>query len=373
MKTDGGGMMGTEQPDGVGDTGDEEQPLHPSSLTPGPSNSPSSVIRHALPARARIEVVAAVILDERQRFLLAQRPAGKVYAGYWEFPGGKVEPGETAAHALERELREELGIEVLTAYPWLTRDFDYEHAAVRLRFYRVTHWAGELHGRELQEFAWQRIDGVSVAPVLPANGPILRALALPAVYGITCAQALGRDTQLERIAAALRGGLRLIQVREKQLTPAELRDFTAHVVALARPHGARVLLNGSAGMARAAGADGVHLTAAELMATARRPDCDWCGASCHNEAELARARELGLDFVVLGPVTATPSHPGAATLGWRTMAELISGYTLPVYAIGGMAGADLERAWSSGAHGIAMMRGAWTIGGSRAAQGLQES
>src|SRR5688572_9561099 len=191
---------------------------------------PSSFILHPSPPRTRIEVVAAVIYDRQQRFLLAQRPPGKVYAGYWEFPGGKVEPGESPVHALKRELREELGIEVLTAYPWLTRDFDYEHAAVRLRFHRVTHWAGELHGRELQEFAWQRIDGISVAPVLPANGPILRALALPAVYGITCAHALGADTQLQRIARALSNGLRLIQVREKQFTPSELRDYAARIV-----------------------------------------------------------------------------------------------------------------------------------------------
>jgi len=211
----------------------------------------------------------------------------------------------------------------------------------------------------LQQFVWQRIDGISVAPVLPANGPILRALALPAVYGITCAQALGPDTQLERIAGALSNGLRLIQVREKQFTPSELRDYAARIVELARPYGARVLINGSADIAAGAGADGVHLTAAQLMAAARRPDCDWCGASCHNEAELARAHALALDFVVLGPVGATPSHPGAATLGWRGMAKLISGYTLPVYAIGGMASADLEQAWSSGAHGVAMMRGAW--------------
>src|SRR3972149_10911698 len=76
----------------------------------------------------RIEVVAAVICNERDEFLLAQRPAGKVYAGYWEFPGGKVEDGETAAAALRRELHEELGIGGVTAYPWLTRDFDYDQA-----------------------------------------------------------------------------------------------------------------------------------------------------------------------------------------------------------------------------------------------------
>ena len=117
------------------------------------------------PARARIEVVAAVIYNERGEFLLAQRPPGKPYAGYWEFPGGKVEPGEDAATALKRELHEELGIDVTLAYPWLTRDFDYAHAHVRLRFFRVYRWSGELHGRELQQFTWQSIRHITVSPV----------------------------------------------------------------------------------------------------------------------------------------------------------------------------------------------------------------
>ena len=321
-----------------------------------PAIDPSSVVSG--PAR-RIEVVAAVILDEHGRFLLAQRPPGKAYAGYWEFPGGKVEPGESAPAALERELHEELGIDAITAFPWLTRDFDYEHAAVRLRFYRVTQWSGRLHGRELQNFSWQRLDEISVSPLLPANGPILRALAVPVLYGITCASELGRVAQLERLAVALSNGLRLIQVRENRYARDELRSFAAAVVALARNAGARVLINGRADVAAEVGAHGVHWPSAQLMAATSRPPFDWCGASCHNEAELERARELDLDFVVLGPVKPTPSHPGAAPLGWRRCAELISGYTLPVFAIGGMRATDLDQAWQCGAHGIAMMRGAW--------------
>ena len=307
----------------------------------------------------RIEVVAAVICNERDEFLLAQRPAGKVYAGYWEFPGGKVEDGETAAAALRRELHEELGIDAMTAYPWLTRDFDYDHAAVRLRFFRVIEWAGELHGREQQRFVWQSVRAITVAPLLPANGPILRALELPHVYGITCAGEWGREAFMARLEWALQNGLRLIQVREKQLADDALRAFASEVIALGHRYGARVLVNGGAGVAAQSRADGVHLTAAQLMAAVRRPDCDWCGASCHDATELARARELGADFVVLGPVNATPSHPGAKLLGWQQFAELIRDYPLPVYALGGMRPGDLQHAWSRGAHGISMMRGAW--------------
>ncbi len=307
----------------------------------------------------RVEVAAAVLINGSGEFLLAQRPAGKVYAGYWEFPGGKVEPGESAAAALTRELREELGVEVDTAYPWFTRDFDYAHAAVRLRFFRVYDWRGELQGREQQQFAWQRVGAIGVAPVLPANGPILRALELPDTYGITSAADGGSTAFLPRLEAALKGGLRLIQVREKAMGDDELCRFANEVVLLARSHGARVLVNGSPELAAAAGADGVHMTAARLMRCAQRPVVGWCAASCHNDAELQRARDLGLDFVVLGPLAATPSHPGAPALGWTRFAELIGDYPLPVYALGGMRGSDLQQARQHGAHGLAMLRGAW--------------
>ncbi len=314
----------------------------------------------AAPGRERIEVVAAVILDKRGRFLLAQRPAGKVYAGYWEFPGGKVETGEDAATALARELHEELGVNVTLAYPWLTREFDYPHANVRLRFFRVYGWTGLLQSREQQQFAWQSINNITVGPLLPANGPIVRGLELPGVYGITCAGRLGRDAFMLRLEHSLRQGLRLIQVREKEMSDADLRSFASDVVTMSHAHGARVVVNGSAQIASQAGADGVHLTAACLMAATTRPDCDWCGASCHAAVELERARELDLDFVVLGPVAATPTHAGAKLLGWDSFKLLIKNYPVPVYALGGLRAADLEHAWRCGGHGVALLRDAWT-------------
>ena len=118
-----------------------------------------------------VEVAAAVIQRPDGTFLLAQRPQGKVYAGYWEFPGGKVEPGEPAARALARELHEELGIEVERAYPWITRVFTYAHATVRLNFFRVTRWQGEPRPREDQTIAWQTPGARMVSPMLPANAP----------------------------------------------------------------------------------------------------------------------------------------------------------------------------------------------------------
>ncbi|HCA26350.1 MAG TPA: Nudix family hydrolase [Betaproteobacteria bacterium] len=306
-----------------------------------------------------VEVAAAVICRPDGCFLLAERPHGKAYAGYWEFPGGKVEAGETARQALVREAREELGIEIADAYPWITRIYHYPHASVRLNFFRVVRWTGEPHGKESQRLAWQRVERVDVAPLLPANGPVLAALALPAVYGVTHAGDIGAAAFLARLEAALEKGLRLIQVREKALPPPALEDFSQAVIARARSYGARVVINGDTALAAAVGADGVQLTAAQLMALTQRPDFPLCGASCHNGEELARAAACGLDFAALSPVKPTSSHPGAPVLGWTRFTELLRHYPLPVYALGGLAAEDLPTAWAQGAHGIAMLRGAW--------------
>ncbi|MBI5910224.1 MAG: Nudix family hydrolase [Betaproteobacteria bacterium] len=308
---------------------------------------------------AIVEVVAAVIERPDGRFLLAQRPAGKVYAGFWEFPGGKVEPDEPLAAALARELREELGIDVEIAHPWIVQMYTYAHATVRLNFFRVRAWRGEPHAKEEQQLAWQRAAAVDVAPLLPANAPVLRALQLPFEYAITHAGEVGVAEQLSRLDARLAQGLRLIQVREKGMDAPELERFAAAVIAKARLHGARVLINSDIELAERLGADGVHLAAAQLARLQHRPALGWCGASCHNAAELARAARLGVDFAVLGPVQATPSHPDATPLGWEGFTALARGATLPVLALGGMVPGDLETAWRCGAHGIAMVRGSW--------------
>lgn len=307
-----------------------------------------------------VDVVAAVILQPDGRFLLARRPEGKPYAGYWEFPGGKVEAGESLLHALSRELHEELGIEVDRAWPWLVRHFDYEHASVKLHFFRVVGWHGELHGREGQLLAWQSPGQVDVAPLLPANGPILNALELPPRYAITQLATMGEMLFMSRLDAALENGLRLIQLREKTLPPAEQKRLAQQVIARAHAHGAKVVVNSAMDLACSAGADGVHLTSDELMSLEQRPQHGLCGASCHNAEELARAAALGLDYVLLGAVQPTLSHPGEAALGWDAFAALIKDYPLPVYALGGMQPDQLDAAWHAGAHGIAMLRASWS-------------
>jgi 8-oxo-dGTP diphosphatase len=296
-----------------------------------------------------IEVAAGVLQRPDGAYLLAQRPAGKVYAGYWEFPGGKIERGEPAAGALARELHEELGIEIGEAFPWITRVFTYPHGTVRLQFFRVFSWRNEPHPREDQAISWQSADLPMQAPMLPANAPVLAALALPAEYGITSAKEYGIDGMLERLERRLAQGLKLLQIREPQLGESERKLFSGKAIGLAHRYGCKVLTK-----VPFPGADGVHYTATQLMSLERRSE-GLVAASCHTRNELEHAMRLELDFAVLGPV-----KDKSPALGWDKFRELAAFSTIPVYAIGGLTGADLPEARRAGAHGVAMIRGAWT-------------
>lgn len=307
----------------------------------------------------RVKVAAAVILRTDGQFLLTQRPADKPYPGYWEFPGGKMEAEESSEQALKRELNEELGIHIEENYPWITRVYHYTHASVELHFHRVTRWTGQLHSRESQQLAWQSVNTVKVSPLLPANQAVLRALALPDHYAISNVDELGREQFMRRLEQSLQGGLRMVQLREKNLPRAELKELAQEVIALAHRHQARVLLNSEISLAQELAADGVHLTSAQLMRLDRRPPLPWCGASCHNREELQRAAEMEIDFAVLGPVLPTPNHQHRPAMGWEEFGKLISGFSLPVYALGGMRRPHLRTAWQHGAHGLAMLHGAW--------------
>lgn len=306
-----------------------------------------------------VEVAAAVILRKDGTFLLGRRPPGGFYAGYWEFPGGKIEAGETAFQALSRELHEELGIEVNTAHPWIVREFVYAHAHVRLHFFRVTDWVGEPRQLQHDALAWETPDRAGVAPMLPANAPVLAALALPNCYAISHAHEIGVTAQLATLARKLDQGLRLMQLREAPLPSAEKRPFADAAVRLCHQFGARVLINGDADLAREVGADGIHLRASELMSCASRPDFPLVAGSTHNAEELAQAAQLGLDFVVLGPLQETATHPGHPGIGWPAFTDLAASFPLPVYALGGLTQGDMDLAWQAGAHGIACMRAAW--------------
>lgn len=319
-----------------------------------------------------LEVAAGLVLQPDGHLLLGQRPEGKAYAGWWELPGGKLEPGETPLQALARELQEEVGIEVTAATPWVTHVHHYPHATVRLAFCRVTAWRGNPVGLENQALCWvdpalplpQLQAALGGGQLLPATLPPLQWLNVPAVYVVS--QLRGPEdvpAHLRQTAQALAAGARLLQFRAPgwRHGPADaaLEQVLQQTLAMASQAGARVLVNSVHPTAWWHQAQGVHLRAADLMASAQRPELApgaWLAASCHDAHELAQARRLAANFAVLGPVLATASHPGHPGLGWQAFARLNALAGLPVLAIGGQSADTLAQAQAHGAHGIAGVR-----------------
>lgn len=308
--------------------------------------------------RRMVLVAACALIDPDGRVLLAQRPEGKSLAGLWEFPGGKVEPGETVHAALARELHEEIGVTIAASGGWLVREHVYEHAHVRLHFRRARIDAASPTPREGQALCWTRVADPEVDPILPATVPLLRWLALPDRYAISHAGAIGVAPFIARLESALAGGLRLVQLREPGMAADEFERLFAAALERCRRHGAAMLVNSVHPSEYWRRADGVHWRAADLAAAPAVPaGLAWQAASCHDAVELARAAAHGADWAVLGPVRETASHPGMPGMGWSAFEALAAQARLPVFALGGVTAADAQPAFLAGAHGLAMIRG----------------
>ena len=314
---------------------------------------------------APVDVAVGVLFDRDGRFLLAQRPEGKPMPGYWEFPGGKLEAGESVFDALAREFDEELGLHITAAHPWAQRVVTYPHATVRLHFWRsfaeMDEWRGEPESREGQAFRFERIDALTTEPWLQGAMPLRRWLQLPATYAISNAGTVGVDAFVERLEARIAAArVQQLQLREPTLDGRAFASLFDVVAERCKAAKIRLLVNSAHPTSYWARCDGVHFTARDLGVANTRPEVAWCLASCHDVAELSRAAALGADAAVVGSVSETTSHPRGAILGWDGFARIASTSPIPVYAIGGLATADLPNAIAHGAHGIAAIRSAWS-------------
>jgi 8-oxo-dGTP diphosphatase len=316
-------------------------------------------------AGAMLHGMAGVLRDAQGRVLLAQRPPGKHLAGMWEFPGGKLEPGESPELALVRELREELAVDIrpqdgtpLIRIPWR-----YGERGLLLDAWLFTHWRGVPQSLEGQALQWRMPWETDLATLAPADRPILQALRLPPVYAITPANVTPdqADVWHAKVTAAIEHGARLIQLRLPAWSCEQVRALAARLQAGAVQHGAQLLLNGDIEGARRLGQGvGVHLKSMQLDELAARP-LPWSqliGASGHDAAQLAKAAQLA-DFVVLSPVAPTSSHPQATALGWPQFHALAESAALPVYALGGMTPAQIDVARSHGGQGVAGIGAFW--------------
>lgn len=309
----------------------------------------------------RIHVVAAVIRSATGEVLIAKRPVDKHQGGLWEFPGGKVEAGESVTAALSRELHEELGITVEQARPLIQIRHDYPDRHVLLDVWEISVFSGEPHGAEGQPLIWVPLWQLQDYSFPEANVPIVTAAMLPDRYLITPA-ALDHHELLQGIRQALVDGCRLLLLRTPQLAGNRYRALAQDVQALCAGK-AQLMLKGPLEWLADFPAAGWHLSSDQLrqLADSGRPlsSSRWLAASCHDAEELALAGRIGVDFVTLSPIRETATHPQAPVLGFERAAELLQGCNRPAYLLGGLTSGDLPQAWAVGAQGVAGIRAFW--------------
>ncbi|WP_175652158.1 Nudix family hydrolase [Pseudomonas sp. Marseille-P9899] len=309
----------------------------------------------------RIHVAAAVIRGADGQLLIARRDKTQHQGGLWEFPGGKVEDGETVDAALARELREELGIEVTAARPLIKIKHDYPDKQILLDVWDVSGFTGEPHGAEGQPLAWVSPKELAQYEFPEANRPIVAAARLPGEYLIT-PDDLEVPQMLRGIQKAIAGGIKLVQLRAPNMYDPKYRDVAVDAAGLCAGK-AQLMLKGPLEWLGDFPSAGWHLTSEQLRKYAANgrpfPKERWLAASCHNAEELALAEQMGVDFVTLSPVQATQTHPEAQPLGWDAAQQLIEGFNRPVFLLGGVGAAERERAWRVGAQGVAGIRAFW--------------
>jgi 8-oxo-dGTP diphosphatase len=300
-----------------------------------------------------IDVAATVLQDADGRILLAERTARQISPGYWELPGGKVDPGETPDQAARRELHEEIGVQVDALQPWLTYEHRFPLRRIRLHLFRARSWSGTPKGCEGQRLAWVDPARPAVAPLLPSCERALTALGLPPLYAVLEADDEPAVAGLQR---ALAGGARLVQLHAHALSPDQRCTLARRLGTIAAAHGARVLLHGTAQDAHRAGIAGLHTEPGELRRLTARPDVRLWIPACRDATDIARAIAIGADAVIISPVLGTDPVTGAAPLGWDGLARAVAATPVAVYAAGGMTPALLPQARRAGAIGIATSR-----------------
>lgn len=301
------------------------------------------------------EVAVAIFLKPDGTFLLSSRPDGKPYAGYWEFPGGKIEAGESVRDALVRELIEELNVTITRATPWFTFMMHYTHATVRLHCWRVTEWQGEMRGMESQQFSWQSLREMTVTPTLPGCGPIFKALALPMVYTMCGPSGIGAESYPQHWRGSWSKNApkqpSILEFESPLISPMmqicvqRYEKFAHDLTKLAQEAGARVLIGGDISAAKMMEADGIQLTASQLTTLSARPNFALVGATINTRAELEQAAKINCDFAVIDFLAEVP-------INWAAFADLTQATPLPCYASGTFSENDLPIALENGAHGI---------------------
>lgn len=304
--------------------------------------------------------VAAAVIEQAGQILISKRADSKHQGGKWEFPGGKLEAGETARKALSRELEEELGIVITDARPLIQILHHYPDKSVRLSVFKVTGFSGTPKGLEGQPILWVNPSQLNDLEFPPANFPIIQAAQLPEICAITppnwntpaqLIESLKKNLPTHELAV-----LRLPEYSASRYT--EVATVAAEI---ANSAGMQLLLTSSAEEVVNLKAGGLHLNSKRLMSLESRPITkDYLvSTACHSAEQLKQAEKLQLDFVFLSPVKKTNSHPDASPIGWSEFSALAGRCQIPVYALGGVELENLDQSFRCGAQGIAGISRIW--------------
>ena len=299
-----------------------------------------------------------MVFNPQGDVLISRRAEYLHQGGKWEFPGGKVEPGETAFQALQRELLEELGVGLQRADPLVQIPYAYDDKKVFLDVWVSKGYSGAVESREGQPWRWLPLSQLEDYEFPAANQGIIDSLLLPREYVIT-PEPEDQQSFLEQLSQVLRSGIKMLQLRCKTLSRKQYLDLAVQVAEQCRDQGVLLFLNGDPDLLSQVSADGLHLSSFWLQQLRSRPDVRWVSAACHNAEELNKAQTLGVNCVLASPVQATQSHPWAHPLGWDGFENLVNQARVPVYALGGIKPSDLQQIRQRGGQGVAGIRGFW--------------
>ncbi|BBP46519.1 hypothetical protein THMIRHAS_18920 [Thiosulfatimonas sediminis] len=305
--------------------------------------------------------IAVGVLRCQDEICLSLRQKHQSHANHWEFPGGKVEAGESIQAALEREFIEELGVQTRNWQPLIEIPWVYPDVTVRLHVYQTEEFDGTPHGKEGQLVRWFNKNALRELTFPEANRGILSALELGDCYAISGKFVDATDFS-HKVRSLLSQGIKLIQLRAKDLQAIDVVKLAQDNLGAVHQAGAKLMLNGTPEMLAQSMADGIQLASSQLFEYNRRPigTDKLLGASVHNSAEIAQALKIGADFILLSPVLPTATHPDMDALGWEAFAEMVRETPVPVYALGGMQKALLDQAKKHGAQGIAAISEFWS-------------
>ena len=303
-------------------------------------------------------IAIGVIFNQHNQLLISRRTSKQHLAGCWEFPGGKLESGESFKFALRRELHEEVGVTVHTAVKIFSSTHQYSDRQLSFQLYKIIHYSGAVIAKQNQQLRWVDADQLSSIDFPEANRSMVDALILPQQYMIADEQVFSCSL-IETVKKQLEAGVRIIQHRANGVAKKEYIQHWQTLNNLCNQYKAKLIANSPIDWHADLQPNYIHLNSIglkEINNNTNSLKAELFSASCHNDDEIKIANQLRPRCILLGPVNYTQSHSNANILGWKKFAHVCSNSNMPVYALGGLTKQDTKNALMSGAQGIAAIR-----------------